>query len=236
MDIAALWQVWEDPSTADIIALTCRVAASTLLLHLSFGVPIAWVLARRGWPGRLLLDAMVTLPLIMPPMATGFLLLLLLGRRGPWGHWLHAWFGWDLVFSASGLILASFLAGLPLVVKPIQSALEDANSRWSEAARTLGKSEWVILLRILLPNIRGAILAGLLLGLGRALGEVGVTLMLGGNIAGRTVTASLEIYNAVLAADQARATLFALLLGVLTGVLFLILHALHHRCAPRARP
>jgi len=219
----ALGALLDDPATRQILWLTARVAGATLLLHLLAGLALGYALARRGWPGRALLDIVVTLPLIFPPMATGFLLLMLLGRRGPLGRPLHDWLGLDIVFSFWGLLLAAFVAGLPLVVKPVQAGFEGLAARLAEAARTLGKNELEIFFRVLLPNIRNALAAGLVLALGRALGEVGITLMLGGNIGGRTVTASLEIYNAVLSGEFERAGALSFLLGSVSVGLFLLL-------------
>lgn len=221
--MSALGALLDDPATRQILWLTARVAAATLLLHLAAGLALGYALSRRGWPGRALLDVAVTLPLIFPPMATGFLLLMLLGRRGPLGRPLHDWLGLDIVFSFWGLLLAAFIAGLPLVVKPVQAGFEGVAARLAEAARTLGKGELEIFFRVLLPNIRSALVAGLVLALGRALGEVGITLMLGGNIGGRTVTASLEIYNAVLSGEFERAGALSILLGGVSVGLFLLL-------------
>lgn len=196
---------------------------ATLILHLVFGLGLGYALSRQGWRGRSIIDVLVTLPLVFPPMATGFLLLILLGRRGPIGAPLYDWFGIELVFSFWGLLLAAFIAGMPLVVKPIQAGFESVAQRLAEAARTLGKTELEILFFVLLPNIRGALAAGLILGLGRALGEVGMTMMLGGNIAGRTVTASLDIYNSVLSGEFERAGIFSVILGSVTILLFLLM-------------
>lgn len=212
-----------DEATRHTLWLTARIALAALALHAMFGLGLGYLLSRPDWRGRSALDIAVTLPLVFPPMATGFLLLMLLGRRGPIGGPLHQWFGIELVFSFWGLLLAAFVSGLPLVVKPIQSAFENIPKRLAEAARTLGKTEAEIFVFVLLPNIRSAIAAGLILALGRALGEVGITLMLGGNISGRTVTASLEIYNAVINGDFERAGMLSLILGSVTVVLFSIL-------------
>ena len=212
-----------DEAIRHALLLTTRVALAALALHALFGLGLGYLLSLPNWRGRGILDIAVTLPLVFPPMATGFLLLMLLGRRGPIGGPLHQWLGIDLVFSFWGLLLAAFISGLPLVVKPIQSAFENIPKRLAEAARTLGKTEPEIFLYVLVPNIRSAIVAGLVLALGRALGEVGITLMLGGNIAGRTVTASLEIYNAVINGDFERAGMLSLILGSVTVVLFSIL-------------
>jgi len=160
----------QESETRHALWLTGQVALLTLMTHLVAGLGLAYALARPHWRGRGLLDALVTLPLVFPPMATGFLLLMLLGRKGPLGALLHEQFSIELIFSFAGVSLAAFLAGLPLVVKPVQSALESAAARLTEAARTLGKNEAEIFLFVLLPNIRRALLAGLMLGLGRALG------------------------------------------------------------------
>lgn len=220
---ASALSILGDASTQYTLWLTFKVVLATLALHLVAGLTLGYALSRRGWRGRGVLDTVVTLPLVFPPMATGFLLLILLGRRGPIGARLSDWFGIEIVFSFSGLLLASFVAGLPLVVKPIQAGFESVAKRLSEAARTLGKTEFEIALFVLLPNIRGALAAGLLLGIGRALGEVGITMMLGGNIAGRTVTASLEIYNAVISGDFERAGVLSFVLGGVTILLFCLL-------------
>ena len=220
---ALLSALLDDKALQHTLWLTARVAIAALVLHAVFGLAIGYLLSRENWRGRALLDIAVTLPLVFPPMATGFLMLMLLGRRGPIGGPLHEWLGIELVFSFSGLLLAAFVSGLPLVVKPIQSAFENIPRRLAEAARTLGKSEPEIFFRVLLPNIRSAVAGGLVLALGRALGEVGITLMLGGNISGRTVTASLEIYNAVISGDFERAGMLSLILGSVTVVLFTLL-------------
>jgi len=212
-----------DSAAQQTLWLTLKIAIATLGLHFCGGLGLGYALARKGWRGRTLVDVAVTLPLVFPPMATGFLLLMLLGRRGLVGAPLAQWFGIEIVFTFWGLLIAAFISGLPLVVKPIQAGFEGTATRLAEAARTLGKSEWQIFLHVLLPNIRGALAAGLILGVGRALGEVGITLMLGGNIAGRTVTASLDIYNAVVNADFERAALLSIILGAITVLLFGVL-------------
>lgn len=221
--LAAFAELLAEPATRHSLWLTARLAACALLLHAASGLALGYALARDGWRGRGLVDSLVTLPLVFPPMATGFLLLMLCGRRGPLGAPLHDWFGIDLVFSFAGLLLAAFVSGLPLVVKPVQAAFASLPRRLAEAGRTLGKREAEIFLFILLPNVRGALAGGLALALGRALGEVGITLMLGGNIGGRTVTASLDIYNAVLAGEYERAGLLSALLGGITLGLFAVL-------------
>ena len=217
------FSVLAEPSVQQALWLTAQLALATLVLHLFAGLGLGYCLSKPSWPGRGLLDLLVTVPLVFPPMATGFVLLMLLGRHGVVGSALRQWLGVEVVFTFTGLLLAAFISGIPLVVKPVQAALEGMAQRQAEAARTLGKTELQIFWFVLLPAIRGALTAGLILGLGRALGEVGMTLMLGGNITGRTVTASLDIYNAVLAGDYERAGAVSLVLGAVTILLFMAL-------------
>lgn len=212
-----------DPALAYPAWLTIRIAAATLVLHLVLGTGLGWALAKPGWRGRGLLDALVTLPLVFPPLALGFFLLLLLGRRSAFGGWLEETTGLAFVFSIEGVLLASVIAGLPLVVKPIEAAIAGISRSLGEASRTLGRNEWETFVYVILPNIRGAIAAGLVLGTARSLGEVGITLMLGGNIVGRTNTMSLEIYNAVFNGEYQRAVVLSVILGLASIVVFIVL-------------
>lgn len=155
-------------------------------------------------------------PLIFPPIATGFLLLYILGRNGVLGKALNL----QIVFSFSALVIASFLAGLPLFVKPVQSALESLPKSLIEAGQSLGKNRLEIALFILIPNVFKSVVSALVLALARGLGEVGITLMLGGNIVGKTDTVSLAIYNAVYDGENERALILSLILVVLSLVLF----------------
>lgn len=212
-----------EPALRQALGLTAEVALITVLLHAVAGCVLAYALARPGWPGRGLLDGLITVPLVFPPMALGFLLLLLLGRHGWIGRWVVWLNGESLLFTRSAVVLASFVAGLPLVVKPVQSAIEALSGSLVEVARTLGKREWEIALFVLLPNVRGALAVGLVLGLARSVGEVGITLMLGGNIVGRTNTVSLEIYNAVGSGQFDRALVLTALLAVVSAAVFMVL-------------
>lgn len=224
--VNALLAVLAEPAVTQALRLSAEVALATLALQLVAGLGLGYALSQRRWFGRGLVDTMVTLPLVFPPVATGFVLLMVLGRRGPVGSWLGEQWAIEVVFSFWGVLIASLIAGLPLVVKPVQSALESVSGRLGEAARVLGKTELEIFLRVLLPNIRGALAAGLALGLGRSLGEVGITLMLGGNVVGRTTTMSLEIFNAVSGGEFERAAVLSLVLGVVSLGLFAALKRL----------
>jgi molybdate transport system permease protein len=180
------------------------------------GVGLGFVLGRWRSPWASALDFATTLPLVFPPIATGFLLLMLLGRRSAVGGALAQATGIEIVFSFWGVALASFVAGLPLIVKPVQAAIRRETGRLVEAAYLLGKSPTTTFFRVVLPTIRKSVGVGLFLALARSLGEVGVTLMLGGNIVGKTNTVSLEIYNAVFTGEYDRAFALVIVLGLVS--------------------
>ena len=205
----------------DPIVLSVKVASLSLILHLTFGTLLGYLLSLERMPFRGVLDIFVTLPLVFPPIAIGFFLLLLLGRDGWLGSWMSTALGLELIFSFWGVLLASFIAGLPLIVKPVQSAIESSAKNLREAAYTLGKNEWQTFVFVILPTIKKSLIAGLILAFGRSLGEVGITLMLGGNIVGKTDTISLAIYNAVFDGDFHTAVIMSAILGTISiGVFF----------------
>lgn len=202
------------------LAFTAKVAVVTLVLHCIFGVAIGYYLGRKHSPSRALIDAVITLPLVFPPIALGFLLLMLLGKAGFMGRLLNGVLGVELIFNFWGVVLAAFIAGLPLIVKPVQAAVQSTAVSLIEASYTLGKSEAETFVFVVLPTLRKSIAGGLSLAFGRSLGEVGLTLMLGGNIVGKTNTMSLEIYNLVFTGEFESAGVLA---GILGLVSFLIL-------------
>ncbi len=212
-----------DSSTLNPLALSGRVLAVSGLLQLILGIPLACWLARSRGPLNSIIDTAITLPLVFPPVAMGFGLLLLLGRQGPMGSLL----GESVIFSFPGLVVAAFIAGLPLAVKPVQAALRSAEAtRLAEVAAVLGKSETTTIIKVLLPYAKRSIAAGMLLALGRSLGEVGMTLMLGGNVIGKTNTLSLEIYNAVFNGEFERAMVLSLIIGTVSVGMFVALKKL----------
>jgi len=211
-----------EPDTLASIRLSVHTTCVVMPLLAVCGVAIGYMLGR--WQGRWisLLDFMVTLPLVFPPIATGFLLLMLLGRRSLIGAFLQKTIGLELIFSFWSVILAAFIAGLPLIVKPVQAAIRGDTTRLIEAAYVLGKSPATTFFKVVLPSIRKSIAIGLSLAFARSLGEVGVTLMLGGNISGKTSTISLEIYNAVFTGEYDRAFALVFLLGTVSLLLILL--------------
>ena len=183
--------------------------------------------ARRRW--RAGTELFVTLPLVFPPVALGYLLLLLIGRSGPLGGMLDA-VGISIVFTPWAVYLAAFIAGLPLVIRPIQGALASEQLKALEfAARVHGAPPLTVYRKVTLPLVRGQILSGLLLGISRASGRMGITMMVGGNISDRTNTLSLEIWNAVSRADFDVATTLCLLLSAFTLLIFIVLDRLQRR-------
>lgn len=202
------------------ILLSLEVLLWALLLQCFFGIAIAWLLVRKQFWGKGFIDGVVTIPLIFPPIVIGYALLMALGRNGWLSGLLPEFIRPNVVFSTTGLIVAAFVAGLPLMVKPVQTAFSGVPKRLHEAASTLGYSKWAIFFAVDLPLIRKGIAAGLILSGGRALGEVGISLMLGGNIAGRTETLSLAIYNQVMDGEFACANELSLLLALFAGLSF----------------
>ncbi len=215
------------------IPLTLQVMGWSVLLQLALGVPIAWALARCAFRGKALLDALVTLPLVFPPIVIGYALVLLLGREG----WLLAWLPLEWrphwVFSETGLVIAAVAAGLPLMVKPSQAAFAEIDESLREVAATLGARPWQVFLKVELPQARLGILAGLVLAAGRAMGEVGISLMLGGNISGRTETLSLAVYNHVLGSETDCANALSLVLTGVAALAFFLLRKLERPVASK---
>jgi molybdate transport system permease protein len=180
-----------------LVGFSARMAVASTLLILPPGLALAWVLARRRWPGRAAVETFVSLPLVLPPVVTGLVLLQLLGRHGLIGHWLHGAFGVDVVFTWKAVVLALAAMSFPLLVRTARAAIEDVNPAFEQIARTLGAGEWRVFFTVTLPLARRGVLAGLLLAFARALGEFGATIMVAGNIPGRTTTLPLAIYQHV---------------------------------------
>ncbi|WP_331774109.1 molybdate ABC transporter permease subunit [Sulfurospirillum sp. 1612] len=210
-------QVWHP------LFLSAKTVGVSAILFVCIGVPLAYILSNRNLKFRWLLDMIVTLPLIFPPIAIGFLLLLLLGREGWLGHVLAS-FDIHFIFSFPALVVAGFVSGLPLMVKPLQSAIEQFPKEIKEAAYICGKSALLTLILIILPTIKKSFFAALLIACARALGEVGITLMLGGNIIGKTDTISLAIYNAVFDGEYHLALILSMVLIGISLVFFISLN------------
>ena len=222
MQLNDLWAGLCTPEVSFSVLLTVRVCTACLVLHALTAVPLARLSMAKKPCLRRAVNFVITLPLVFPPMAMGFLLLVFFGRNGWGGMALQKAFGVSLVFSQGGIILAAWLAGLPLVIKPVQTALANPDLlRFEQAARVCGASPRSCFFLVTLPLIRHGLGAGLLLGITRAMGEVGISLMLGGNIAGRTNTLSLEVFNAVSTGEFQRAALLCAILATISLLLYL---------------
>ena len=203
------------PDTADALLLSLRVAALATALNAGLGIPLAYVLARRRFRGRGLVDLVTTLPLILPPTVTGYYLIVLLGRRGWLGGPLYQLTGWSVAFTWYAAVVAATVMALPLLVRTAKAAFESVDRDLERAAYTLGRSELRTAVEVTLPLARNGILAGVVLAFARALGEFGATLMLAGNIPGKTTTVPLAIYTAVQTGEDPTALL---LVGILTAL------------------
>jgi molybdate transport system permease protein len=199
--------------------LSLRVAALSTLISLLLGLWVAWLLTNRRFRGQEVLDASVTLPLVLPPTVLGYYLLVLLGRQSPLGH-LYEWiFGQPLVFTWQAAVVAAIFHSAPLLIVSTRAALESVDLRYEQAARTLGASEWRVFFRITLPLARRGILAAVALAFARALGDFGVTIMIAGNIPGRTQTVAVAIYDAVEGGNGALARTLVLIISALALVI-----------------
>lgn len=193
------------------LALTLKVAACATAINLVLGVAAGWWLAHRRFPGREVLDAMLTLPMVMPPTVLGYYLLVLLGTQGPVGAWLLQHLGIRLIFSWQAAVIAAAVVAFPLVFKAARMAFEAVEPAAEDAARTLGIGEWALFLRVSLPLAWRGIAAGLLLGFARCMGEFGATLMVAGSLPGQTQTLATAVYEAVQAGQDDTAAFLVML-------------------------
>lgn len=189
------------------------------MVCLILGVPLAWVLARTDFPGRRLVRALVTVPLVLPPVVGGVALLLVFGRRGLVGGWLDQNFGVSLPFTTAGVVVAEAFVAMPFLVIAVEGALRGADARYEEAAATLGATRWTAFRRVTLPLIAPGVAAGAVLCWARALGEFGATITFAGNFPGRTQTMPLAVYLALEQDVDAAIVLSLVLLAVSVGIL-----------------
>jgi molybdate transport system permease protein len=215
----------------DALVLSVRVAVVATLLNAVLGIPLAYLLARRAFRGRAIVDLAVTLPLVLPPTVTGYYLIVLLGRRGWLGQPLYAATGWSVAFTWYAAVIAATVMALPLLVRTARAAIESVDRELEKAAYTLGRSEWRTALEVTLPLARNGIVAGLVLAFARALGEFGATLMLAGNIPGKTTTVPLAIYTAVQTGEMGEAVVLVLALTALSCAVLVLAGRLGARAA-----
>jgi molybdate transport system permease protein len=207
------------PEVLDALRLSLICASVATLICILLGVPLAWVLARVSFPGRTLVRAIVTVPLVLPPVVGGVALLFALGRRGLVGHWLDQWFGVQLPFTTPAVVIAESFVAMPFLVLAVEGALRGADVRLDVAAATLGASRWYTFRRVTLPLVAPGVLAGSVLCWARALGEFGATITFAGNSPGRTTTMPTSVYVALNSDPEAALALSLLLLLVAVAVL-----------------
>jgi molybdate transport system permease protein len=203
------------------VILSVKVALASLTVVLILGVACAYGMRRWQFPGKAALEAIFSLPLVMPPVVTGFILLVLIGKQGPMGRLLERLFQVQLIFTPYAAVLAGTVVAFPLMYQSVKAAFQSIDPKLEDAARTLGASEWRVFLSVTLPLAWPGVVAGVVLSFARALGEFGATIMVAGNIPGKTQTLPLAIYFAAESNDMTLAGLYVLIISLLTFSLIL---------------
>lgn len=211
--------------------LSLRVAGFATVISLAISLYVAHLLASRDWRGKELLDAGVTLPLVLPPTVLGYYLLVLLGRESPLGHLYEAIFGGPLVFTWQAAVVAALFHSTPLLIKFIRAAFESLDPSYARAARSLGASEWKLFWRVTAPMARRSILAASALAFARSLGDFGITIMIAGNIPGQTQTMPVAIYDAVESGNGRLARVLVLAISALAAAILYVANRLERRQA-----
>jgi molybdate transport system permease protein len=217
------------PAEWEAIRLTLLVATAAVAGSMPVGIALGWLLARRSFPGKFLLETAINLPLVVPPVVTGYLLLILLGRNGVVGEFLESVFGLRFIFDWKGAALASAIVGFPLLVRPIRMAFAAVDEKLIHASRTLGAGRWDAFWSISLPLARSGILSGGILAFARSMGEFGATIMIAGNIPGQTRTVPLLIYTQLDAPDGLRAAFRLVVASVVISAAALLISELLER-------
>ena len=215
------------------LLLTFRLATITTVILLIIGIPLAYWIACTRTRFKPVIEALVSMPLVLPPSVLGFYLLLAFSPQHAFGHWLEQWFHLRLVFSFAGLVIGSVIFSLPFMVHPVQTGFQSLPPSLIEASRTLGKSDIATLFRVLLPNIKPALLSGAVLGFAHTIGEFGVILMIGGNIPGVTKVASIAIYDEVESLNYAAANFYAMVLFAVTFAILLTVYIVNKKWLKR---
>ncbi|UCS92381.1 molybdate ABC transporter permease subunit [Echinicola marina] len=209
------------------LILTLQLALVTTLVLFVLAIPLSYWLSISKSKIKPIIEALVSMPLVLPPTVLGFYLLLAFSPHNTFGAWLDSWFGIRLVFSFTGLVVASCIYSLPFMVQPIQSGLASIPSSFTEAASLLGKSSLSTLFYVLLPNIKPSIITALVLTFAHTVGEFGVVLMIGGNIPGRTKVASIAVYDEVESLNYALANKYSLVLVILSFITLLTVYMIN---------
>lgn len=215
-----VWGLLTEESSLQALKLSLVCSLSATALSIVLGVPLAWVLARVGFPGRRIVRALCVLSMVLPPVVGGVALFAAFGRRGLVGGPLYDWFGWRITFTTFAVILAETFVAMPFLVLSVEAGLRGIDRRPEEAARTLGAGRWYTFRRVTLPAVRPALVAGAVLAWARALGEFGATITFAGNLPGKTQTMPLAVYLA-LESDTGQALVLSLVLIVVSFAVLL---------------
>jgi len=218
-----------DGSVIFSLRLSLQVASIATLFVMLIGIFTAYILAQKNFRGRELLDILFTLPLVMPPTVTGYYLILLFGRNGIVGSVIYRLTGWGIMFTWYAATLASFVVALPLMIKTTRAAIESVDPNLINASYTLGHSELETALKVILPLSKKGIIAGTILSFARALGEFGATLMVAGNIPGRTNTMPIAIYSLTSSGDWSKANVMVIFFTVISGIFLYIANRFSRR-------
>jgi len=211
-----------DDSILFSLRLSLQVASVATFFVVLAGIGVAYILARKDFVGKELLDIFFTLPLVLPPTVTGYYLIILFGRNGFLGRYLYSLTGWSIMFTWYAAVLASFVVALPLMIKTTRAAIESVDENLINASYTLGHSESKTMIKIILPLSRRGIVAGTVLAFARAMGEFGATLMLAGNIPGKTDTMPLSIYAHASSGDWSKANIMVIIFTIISGIFLYI--------------
>jgi molybdate transport system permease protein len=204
------------------LRLSLQVALCATILVVVLGTGLAYLLARKNFRGKELLDILVTLPLVLPPTVTGYYLLMIVGRSGLLGKHLYKWTGWNILFTWEAAVLASFVVALPLMIKTTRAAMESVDQQLINASYTLGHGEFTTAMKVILPLSMKGIIAGAVLSFARAMGEFGATLMVAGNIPGKTNTMPLAIYSAASSGDWRQANAMVIFFTLISAIFLYI--------------
>jgi molybdate transport system permease protein len=211
------------------IRLSFQVAIEATIIALVVGVACGWLLARKRFWGKEGLDSLITLPLVLPPTVLGYYLLVVLGNRSPIGQFFGNTFGFRLTFTVTAAVIAATIHAFPLMVKAVRAAFEQVPTELEQAARLLGASEWRVFFTVTLPLAGRTVMAATTLAFARALGDFGVTIMIAGNIPGRTQTAAVAIYDAVQAGKDVQAGVLVLIVSLLALLILYLTNRLSSR-------
>lgn len=214
-----------DPEVRRALWLSLRTSTLAAIISAVLGIPLAWVLGRVRLPGRSIIRAIVTLSMVLPPVVGGVVLLFSFGRRGLFGQYLDQWFGIQLPFTTTGVVVAQVFVAMPFLVLTVESAFRQLDPRYEDAARTLGASPWLIMRSVSLPAVRSALVAGFVLAWARSLGEFGATITFAGNLSGTTRTMPLATYLAL----ETDASTALVLSSIMIAVSFVVLVTLRDR-------